>query len=486
VSVHLEDAPGQRSPAAVGPDADNTEAVESSTRPRRPELLALAGIVAVAAALRIVGAGYGLPFPLLNADETNIVPRAWRMVHGGGLDPGFYDYPSLLMYLVAPVEAFVDAPSYGVARAVAIVIGLAGVAAAWWLGRRAYGVGAGLLAAGAVTAATIHVAYSRMAVTDVALTLGITVTLALLLSARLEWAGAALGFAVSAKYPGLVLIVPLLVAGWRQWRRLLVAAFLALGAFVLTSPFVVLHAGRAYEDISRVQRLARSGWLGFEHDHPAPIAFAGRLWDALGPFVLVAVAGLVVACMRRSRADLVLVSFVAAYALYLLPLEAHFARYVLPLVPAVGVLAGRIRPLLPLAAVLLVIPLAWAIGDARGLTRTDTRELAATWIDRNVGQDSLLAADPSTLPLAGRKVLRLELPGPGRPADPDRSLGRLRRGGVRWVIVSGSVTDRVLAARDRYPREAHFYDALAARAPAFEAVPDGRHLAGPWVRIYHL
>ena len=59
--------------------------------------LALAGILLLAAALRLVGIRYGLPYPLLNPDEANIVPRAWEMSHGGGLDPGWYDYPSLLM-----------------------------------------------------------------------------------------------------------------------------------------------------------------------------------------------------------------------------------------------------------------------------------------------------------------------------------------------------------------------------------------------------
>ena len=44
----------------------------------------------------MVGSGSGLPLPLLNPDETNIVPRAWDVVHGGGLDPGWYDYPSLI------------------------------------------------------------------------------------------------------------------------------------------------------------------------------------------------------------------------------------------------------------------------------------------------------------------------------------------------------------------------------------------------------
>ena len=124
-------------------------------RPRRPELIALSGVVLLATGLRVVGAAYGLPYPLLNPDEASIVPRAWRMVHGAGLDPGWFDYPSLLMYLLAPLQALTDGPSYGVARVVAVVVGVCGVAAAWWLGRRSYGGAAGLVGAAGVADADL-------------------------------------------------------------------------------------------------------------------------------------------------------------------------------------------------------------------------------------------------------------------------------------------------------------------------------------------
>ena len=63
----------------------------------------------------------------------------------------------------------------------------------------------------------------------------------------------------------------------------------------------------------------------------------------------------------------------------------------------------------------------------------------------------------------------------------------LRTQGVKWVILSGSVTDRVLAAPDRYPREALFYEQLGhGLEPAFTVSPDEPGLAGPWVRIYRL
>ena len=447
--------------------------------------IALAAILALAGALRLVGIRYGLPLAVLNPDEGNIVPRAWRMGQGH-LDPGWYDYPSLLMAVLAPVQAFFHEPSLLAARFVAVVIGLGGVGAAWWLGRRAYGTGAAIVGAAAVAVATTHVAYSRMAVTDVLLTLAVTLVLALAVEGRIEWAGLAVGIAASAKYPGAIAAVPVLVAGWGRWRPLGRAVLLAVAGFALTSPFVLIHAGAAWADFSRVQRLARQGWLGFENDPVTPVAYVERLWGSVGPLLLVAAVGVVAALLRRSRTDLVLLSFAVAYWLTLMPQQAHFERYVLPLVPVLAVLAGSVRWAVPLALVALLVPLAWSISDTRELTRTDTRLRAAAWVDAHVPRGERVAADPSTLPLTGRPVARLELPGPGRASDPERDIVRLRGKGVKWVVISGAVTDRVLAAPDRYPREARFYEQLGhGLKPAYSVFPGG-NLAGPWVRVYRL
>jgi Glycosyltransferase family 87 len=449
-----------------------------------PERIAFGAILVLAAGLRVVGARYGLPYPFLNPDEANIVPRAWAIGHGHGLDPRWYDYPSLLMYLQAPLQALVGAPSYGLARVVALGAGIGGVAATWWLGLRSYGRRAAVVGAATVAVATTHVAYSRMAVTDVPLTLAVTSALALMLGGRLAWAGLAVGLAAALKYPGAVALVPLVVAGWGEWRRLARAVALALAGFVVASPFVVVHAGTAWQAISSVNHLARAGWLGFEHDPAAPIAFLDRLWQDVGPVLALAVVGLAAAVSRRRRADLVLASFVVAYWLTLMPERAHFDRYVLPLVPVVGVLAARLQWSAPLALVLLVVPLAWSVGDAQGLTRIDTRLVAIPELLRAVPASAEVAADPSTPPLR-RRELGLELPGPGRPADPNRNLARLRALDISYVLVSGAVTDRVLQAGASYPVESRFYDALARLRPVVDVEP-GHGLAGPWVRLYRI
>jgi hypothetical protein len=446
---------------------------------------ALAAILAGAGAIRAVGIQYGLPFGnLLNPDEQSIVPRAWKLVHGGGGDPHWFDYPTLLMYVNAPFQAWQDEPSFLTARIVAIVLSLAAIAASWWLGRRAYGTG--LVAAAVVAVCTIEVAYSRTAVTDVPLTLGVAVALALMVSGRIELAGVAVGLATGFKYPGVFLLVPLVVAGWERWSKLAVGLVLAVAAFFASSPFVLVHRGQAWHDARHVQRLARDGWLGFEHDHTAPVAFVSRLWGGLGPVLIICALGLVVAFVRRTRVDLILGLFVIVYFADLLTLRAHFDRYVLPLVPPLAALAGRFRALAPVTLLLLVVPLTWSIRDTRDLTRTDTRVLAHRWVERHVPAGTHVAADPSTPRFATLDVLRLELPGPKRPFDPNRNVTRLRRRGIRYVIVTGSVTDRVLAARADYPREASFYDALARRARTVFHLEPGDGRAGPWVSIYRL
>jgi hypothetical protein len=190
--------------------------------------------------------------------------------------------------------------------------------------------------------------------------------------------------------------------------------------------------------------------------------------------------------VRRTRTDLVLASFVLVYFADLLTLRAHFDRYTLPLVPPLAALAGRFRSLAPVTLLLLVVPLTWTVREDKRLTRTDTRVIAARWVNANVPRGTSVAADPSTPQVTGLRVLPLALPGPGRESDPNRNVARLRMRGVRLVIVTGSVIDRVEEARDRYPREAAFYDSLATATKRVYYLAPGHGRTGPWVAIYRL
>jgi 4-amino-4-deoxy-L-arabinose transferase-like glycosyltransferase len=290
------------------------------------------------------------------ADERSFAEAAWGIANGDGLDPHpFFDTPGLFLYVLAPLQVWEEAPVLGPARITVAVLGVAGVAAAWWLGTAAYDVLAGAIAAAATAVALAHVSFSQAALPDILLTTVATVALALAVSNRLLGTGCAVGVAVATKWSGIALAVPLAVAGWRRPRHLAYAAALGLAAFALTAPFALVHADES----------ARDAWAGLESawsDGPG-LSFVGGLWESLGPALAVAAIGLVAALVQRRPEDRMLSAFVLVSATALFVLGARADRYVLPLVPALGALAGRTRSLAPVALLLLVVPLTWAIRD---------------------------------------------------------------------------------------------------------------------------
>ena len=86
--------------------------------------LAVLGLILLGAlALRLWNLDHGLPFAY-NADEAeHFVPRALAIAGGGGLDPGYYENPPSLTYLLALVYwigGTADDSAGGVAGGVAL------------------------------------------------------------------------------------------------------------------------------------------------------------------------------------------------------------------------------------------------------------------------------------------------------------------------------------------------------------------------------
>src|SRR5215471_6727262 len=66
----------------------------------RSSVLLLGGVFALAVALRLWGIDFGLPHTLTRPDEDAVASIALRFFRRS-LNPGFFDWPSLFMYVVA-------------------------------------------------------------------------------------------------------------------------------------------------------------------------------------------------------------------------------------------------------------------------------------------------------------------------------------------------------------------------------------------------
>jgi len=148
--------------------------------------LALGVVLLVALALRMIGIAYDYPF-LLEVDETRVYQATVRMMAAHSLDPHFYAYGPLLVYIEAlwllpyvlvrgllghPGVPIVTYDGFGMAttsdplmhvygRVPFVLLGVGAVWFAFLIGRRLGGPWAGLLAAALLALSPLHIAQSH-------------------------------------------------------------------------------------------------------------------------------------------------------------------------------------------------------------------------------------------------------------------------------------------------------------------------------------
>jgi hypothetical protein len=360
----------------------------------------LAGILLLATVLRLLGIGFGLPYPYAEVDEHIVTDRALGFLRGD-LDPHYFAYPSLcfdlhgalawLQFVLGRIggrwaslaefraACWVDprlvllpgrwlvaligvATAWAAARAateLARALAPAGDAAARRFARRA----AALLAALAVATCLLHVSNSRVITVDVPCAFFGALALAhALRHARrgrprdLLLAAVHAGLAGSSKYYGALFALPaaaaaLVAAGRagapalpRALRSLGVAAAATLCAFLATSPFVVLDWSAFRRDFAFLEQHVESGHYGFDPDANGALAYARLLAGEQVGLALLIPAGLAVALLlarRRARAAaLVLLAQPLVHFVLIARFRAQPSDYLLPLVPALAAAAG--------------------------------------------------------------------------------------------------------------------------------------------------
>jgi 4-amino-4-deoxy-L-arabinose transferase-like glycosyltransferase len=474
-----------------------TEPAPAAARPlsRRTALIVLGGILLVALGLRLWNIDHGLPFAY-NADEAeHFVPKALDMFDGGGLDPGYYENPSALTYLLYAIYAIggvreLGEAAFETARVVVALIGTLVVGLVYWAGARFYERRVGLVAAALMAVGFLPVFYSKHALNDVVTLAPITVALVacLLIYRRGAWtdwalAGAAIGAATATKYTaGAMLLVVLVAAGLRvqhahaspsaarrtgdqaELRRALLGLAVAVAAllvlFALLNPYAVLNFDEARDQITSQSDQADTAKLG-QDDTRGWFYYLGTLTWGFGWLpLLAAVAGGVLALRRDWRIALLLVAFPVCFYLYMGAQGRFFGRWLLPMYPALCVLAAyavvtlsarRTAVLAGLAALVCAQGALAAVHIDTVLGREDTRARALAWVDANVPAGAPVVVEPF-VPDSWRAALERPVWPVERPYQAYekrlrvRHIDRYRKQGHCWVIVGSTQKQRGLKA----------------------------------------
>ena len=223
----------------MGPDESPESAPPSGGTPIPQRFVtwpmpALAAIVCLGAVLRLFPIWFGLPYLGARPDEETAVVHALAIL-GGDPNPHFFHWPSLTFYAFAALygaasgirralsldPALTGADHLLLARGFVALAGTLTIVVLFRIGRRVAGDTTGILAAAFLAVAILHVRDSHFAMTDVLMTLLVTVSLALLLRAvdaalaeprhagAIRWfaaAGLAGGLAASTKYSAAAVV----------------------------------------------------------------------------------------------------------------------------------------------------------------------------------------------------------------------------------------------------------------------------------------
>jgi hypothetical protein len=453
-----------------------------SRAPSSAERLALAGIVVLALALRFVGLAAGLRHPPHN-DERVFVENAHRMAAERSLDHGFYEYPGLAFFLLAPVEgAFGETPpgprAYYAARALVAVTGAVTCLLLFRLGSGIAGPAAGLLAAlfGAVSPVAVETAHQVRP--DVLLQAA--TVLALLAFRRLDdtaWpdlvAGAALGLAGALKFSAVFLLpsyfAARLLAPGPRVLGIVRTGLVAVAVLVLFTPVVLWRfadfAGGATVQVAYHYEDRADGAVLY---HVMALEYLEVWQKALGwPGTVLSLLG-VLALARRPRelAPLLLLPLVAVAVLATSDFRRE--RFLLPALSSAftlagaggAALAGRLRGAGAAAAVCAAWPFAQSVQWVADVRVPGTRDRVLDFVTTQVPAGSRLLSDVPQIGFDGARYEVMEVP---------------RLTGARRAQVLAS--DYVIAGPQVEP------EALAGLDQRFEADPQAR-VQGPRVVVY--
>ena len=396
----------------------------------------LVAIVALGAVLRFFPIGFGLPYAQARPDETAALGLAVS-VRSGDLNPHFFHWPSLAIYVFATLHAAMSwtrrimgaSPELTFselavsARAVVASAGTITIIVVFSMARRMGGTTIGLLAALFLAVSILHVRDSHFAMTDVLMTMFSTASLALLLRALDADAGGRMtphawfavsgfvgGLATSTKYNAAALMAGMAGAQlcwlararpshWQLRAWIPSVAFVAafLGGFVAGTPYAILDYRTFTADLM-FDLTHLSGGHGVDLGRGWIYHLTTTLPYGLSiPIFVAAIAGIVPMALHYPRHALVTGLFAAGFYASIGSGQTVFFRYVLPLVPVLCLpaavattraatwIAARTR--FGPAPALLVLTLATAgVGLVNCawfdilLSRTDSRVLAARWL----------------------------------------------------------------------------------------------------------
>jgi len=397
--------------------------------------------------VRLWGISYGMPY-VLDPDEAVLVNHA--MAFGtGDLNPHYFIWPSLFMYLLFGIYGFTYAigrilgwfsgttdfvrlffsdarPFYVPGRYISALSGTATVFVVFRMARKVHSIAAGLIAALFLSFAVQHVAFSHILKTHVLAGLFIVLSVDQAINIlkdnsikRYVLAGVFAGISASIVYHAGFVLISLFVAhvyvtdqsGFAKLRglfsrRLLLACISCGLCFLAGTPYSVLDFGTFWKELHSVGGARLAGGI-FEKGLLYP--FESVIHGMGIPLGVLAIVGILYALVSRKREYVIIASQPLFLGLFLMMFSAKEPHHMLIAYPCLCVVgaatladaykwinkkAGLKEWALGAAALtIMIFPIKSSIMTSISLTLPDTRIIAKRWVEGNISQGATILID---------------------------------------------------------------------------------------------
>lgn len=401
----------------------------------------LFGILGLGLAVRLIGINFGLPEAIGARPDELVIIRHTLPFGTGDLNPHFFHYPSLWLYLlfilyglyflVFKLLGYYQNPS-DFACAVLLnpspLILLARLSSAFFGIFSCYVIYrmfrdkdeiVGLIAGFLFSLTYLSVQQAHFGTTDTAM-VGFGI-LALLFALRVFHygytkdyilSGVFAGLAASTKYNGALFLIPLITAFLLRRKnelgsnqlKILFGLLSSVIAFFIGSPFILFDfstfRNHLLKETSHLLKGATielgTGWINFLR--------IGLRYGLGFPFLIFSCLAIIYLFVRRPRLAICLLSFPIIYYLVIGSGKAVYVRHLLPIVPFLGIVsaiflkdlfsnpAGQIRPIGIVIGSLFILSgsIQNIVGYLKVITQKDTRCQAAEWILKNIEKGSTI------------------------------------------------------------------------------------------------
>jgi hypothetical protein len=423
---------------------------------------------------------------------------------------------------------------YLIGRTLSALLSIGTVLLLYLLGTRMYGRRAGVLAALLLVFALDHTRISHDMLPDVPMVFFLVLALwfiwKIYTAGRTRdylLAGLTAGVAMSMKYGGYMMFLPLFLAHLfhvlehrrPRWEiiagpKLIGAGLVFVATFIAGSPYIILNFSKFWSAFRwQTRHLLTEGHFGSSFEEPAWLFyFKHGFRENVGLAAQFLVfGGVVLGLVRRAKRDLIFLSYPVVLFLLIAPWKARATRYLMPLAPffilaAAVFLDAALRWLarvlkaerglgsrIAFGAGAVVLVAAILFPSAREVARLDealagpdSRTVAKDWIHRNILPGTKIALESYDPPISRERYSTVY-----QHAMSDVDLEWLSLKKVEYVVISDTMSERFTRFPRDFPEQAAFYRALEHEAVLIKTFrPRYREplldLHFPTLRLYRL